>query len=101
MLDFAHRQGQLALRAANRRQNVGERLAFVHAQARLARLLRWGEYETGSARVKLWHPPGGPGVRTDSAIYTGYAVPPYYDSMLAKVIVWALTWEDAVARSRR
>jgi len=52
-------------------------------------------------RITRYYAPGGPGVRTDSAIYTGYAVPPYYDSMLAKVIVWALTWDDAVARSRR
>ncbi|MGE3502955.1 MAG: acetyl-CoA carboxylase biotin carboxylase subunit [Porticoccaceae bacterium] len=52
-------------------------------------------------RITRYYAPGGPGVRTDSAIYTGYSVPPYYDSMLAKVIVWALTWEDAVARSRR
>ncbi len=52
-------------------------------------------------RITRYYAPGGPGVRTDSAIYTGYTVPPYYDSMLAKVIVWALTWEDAIARSRR
>ena len=52
-------------------------------------------------RITRYYAPGGPGVRTDAAIYTGYQVPPYYDSMLAKVIVWALTWEDAIARSRR
>ncbi len=52
-------------------------------------------------RITRYYAPGGPGVRTDAAIYTGYKVPPYYDSMLAKVIVWALTWEDAIARSRR
>lgn len=52
-------------------------------------------------RVSRYYAPGGPGVRTDAAIYTGYAVPPYYDSMLAKLIVWALTWEDAIARGER
>ena len=36
--------------------------------------------------------PGGPGVRTDTAIYTGYTIPPYYDSMCLKLVVWALTW---------
>jgi pyruvate carboxylase subunit A len=40
-------------------------------------------------------------VRTDGAIYTGYHVPPYYDSMLAKLIVWALEWDDVVTRGGR
>jgi len=52
-------------------------------------------------RISRYYAPGGPGVRTDTAIYTGYTIPPYYDSMIAKVIVWALTWEDAVSRSER
>jgi len=52
-------------------------------------------------RISRYYAPGGPGVRTDTAIYTGYTVPPYYDSMLAKVIVWALTWDDVVARGER
>ena len=52
-------------------------------------------------RISRYYAPGGPGVRTDTAIYTGYTVPPYYDSMLAKVIVWALNWEDAVNRGER
>ena len=52
-------------------------------------------------RISRYYAPGGPGVRTDAGIYTGYTVPPYYDSMLAKVIVWALTWEDVIARGER
>jgi pyruvate carboxylase subunit A len=52
-------------------------------------------------RISRYYAPGGPGVRTDTAIYTGYTVPPHYDSMLAKVVVWALTWEDAVSRGDR
>ncbi|SDY31215.1 pyruvate carboxylase subunit A [Allochromatium warmingii] len=52
-------------------------------------------------RISRYYAPGGPGVRTDGAIYTGYNVPPYYDSMLAKLIVWALDWEDAVNRGCR
>jgi acetyl-CoA carboxylase biotin carboxylase subunit len=46
--------------------------------------------------IKLWHPPGGIGVRYDSHIYSGYQVPPYYDSMIAKIICHALTREDAI-----
>src|SRR5215207_5809264 len=45
--------------------------------------------------------PGGPGVRVDSAIYQGYKIPPFYDSLVAKLIVWALTREEAINRARR
>ena len=43
----------------------------------------------------------GPGVRVDTHLYPGYEVPPYYDSLLAKLIVWGETREIALARSRR
>jgi len=49
-------------------------------------------------RVDLWHPPGGPGVRVDSHLYSGYTVPPYYDSMVAKLIVHSDSRESAIAR---
>jgi acetyl-CoA carboxylase, biotin carboxylase subunit len=48
--------------------------------------------------VSLFHPPGGPGIRVDSHIYTGYRVPPYYDSLLAKIIAWGETRASALAR---
>ncbi len=51
--------------------------------------------------IKSLHLPGGPGVRVDSAIYQGYTVPPYYDSLLAKLIVHAPTRAEAIARMRR
>ncbi|MBK8815333.1 MAG: acetyl-CoA carboxylase biotin carboxylase subunit [Methylococcaceae bacterium] len=51
--------------------------------------------------ISRYYAPGGPGVRTDTAIYTGYDIPPYYDSMLAKVIVSAITWEDTIKRGER
>ena len=52
-------------------------------------------------RVTAFNLPGGPGVRVDSAVYEGYNVPPYYDSMVAKLIVHARTRELAIARMRR
>ncbi|MDF0534107.1 acetyl-CoA carboxylase biotin carboxylase subunit [Shewanella yunxiaonensis] len=52
-------------------------------------------------RITRYYAPGGPGVRTDTAIYTGYVIPPYYDSMCLKLVVWALNWEDALDRSLR
>jgi acetyl-CoA carboxylase biotin carboxylase subunit len=45
--------------------------------------------------------PGGPGVRVDSAIYQGYTIPPFYDSLIGKLIVWALSREEAIKRARR
>ncbi|MEZ4415075.1 MAG: acetyl-CoA carboxylase biotin carboxylase subunit [Gemmatimonadota bacterium] len=50
--------------------------------------------------VTTFHPPGGPGVRLDTHVYSGYRVPPYYDSLLAKLIVHGNTREEAVARAR-
>jgi pyruvate carboxylase subunit A len=52
-------------------------------------------------RVTRYFAPGGPGVRTDAAIYTGYEIPPYYDSMCAKLIVWALDWDSLLDRAER
>ncbi|MGD8514240.1 MAG: acetyl-CoA carboxylase biotin carboxylase subunit [Granulosicoccaceae bacterium] len=52
-------------------------------------------------RITRYFAPGGPGVRTDAAIYTGYVIPPYYDSMCAKLIVWALDWDAVIARGLR
>jgi pyruvate carboxylase subunit A len=52
-------------------------------------------------RITHYYAPGGPGVRVDTAIYTGYEIPPYFDSMCLKLVVWALTWEEAIARAQR
>ncbi|MCB1980824.1 MAG: acetyl-CoA carboxylase biotin carboxylase subunit, partial [Rhodoferax sp.] len=51
-------------------------------------------------RVTMWHPPGGPGVRVDSHVYTNYVVPSNYDSMIGKIIVHGDTREQALARMR-
>ena len=52
-------------------------------------------------RITRYFAPGGPGVRTDASIYTGYEIPPYYDSMCAKLTVWALDWDQCVDRGLR
>jgi len=51
-------------------------------------------------RITAWHPPGGPGIRVDSHAYTNYFVPPYYDSMIAKVLAFGDTREQALMRMR-
>ena len=51
-------------------------------------------------RITSWHPPGGPGIRVDSHAYANYFVPPYYDSLIGKVIAYGDTREQAIARMR-
>ncbi|WP_410768257.1 acetyl-CoA carboxylase biotin carboxylase subunit [Fontibacillus sp. BL9] len=52
-------------------------------------------------KIGFYLAPGGPGVRVDSAAYPGYTISPYYDSMIAKLIVWGATREEAVAKMKR
>jgi acetyl-CoA carboxylase biotin carboxylase subunit len=49
-------------------------------------------------KINAYHAPGGPGIRVDSHIYAGYSVPPYYDSMIGKLIAYGETREVAIAR---
>ena len=52
-------------------------------------------------KISSWHPPGGPGVRVDTAAYAGYVVPPYYDSLIAKVIALGANRAEALRRMDR
>ncbi|CAK6700866.1 acetyl-CoA carboxylase biotin carboxylase subunit [Synechococcus sp. CBW1107] len=58
-------------------------------------------FRPAPGRITGWLPPGGPGVRVDSHVYTGYEIPPFYDSLIGKLIVWGLDREAAVKRMRR
>jgi acetyl-CoA carboxylase, biotin carboxylase subunit len=58
------------------------------------------EFRPQAGVVEAYLPPGGPGVRMDSHLYSGYEVPPYYDSLLGKLIVWGPDRATAIARSR-
>lgn len=58
------------------------------------------KFTPSPGRITMWHPPGGPGVRVDSHAYTNYFVPPNYDSMIGKLIVYGDTREQAMARMR-
>ncbi|MEP6605415.1 MAG: acetyl-CoA carboxylase biotin carboxylase subunit, partial [Nitrosospira sp.] len=53
-----------------------------------------------AGRITQYHAPGGPGIRVDSHIYHNYMVPPYYDSMIGKVIAYGDTRDQAIARMR-
>ncbi len=86
---------------------AGEELAFaqddirIHGHAVECRIN--AEHPTtfrpSPGTISMFHPPGGPGIRLDSHIYTGYEVPPYYDSMIGKLIAHAETREFAIART--
>jgi acetyl-CoA carboxylase, biotin carboxylase subunit len=52
-------------------------------------------------KISAYLPPGGPGVRMDSHVYTDYEIPPYYDSLIGKLIVWGPTREIAIIRMKR
>ncbi|MEY8280841.1 acetyl-CoA carboxylase biotin carboxylase subunit [Oscillospiraceae bacterium 52-8] len=89
---------------------AGEALGFaqedlaLHGHAIECRINAEDPYHNFAPRpgtVEGLHVPGGPGVRVDSAIYQGYTIPPYYDSMLSKLIVWGESREQALARMKR
>jgi acetyl-CoA carboxylase biotin carboxylase subunit len=52
-------------------------------------------------KINTFHPPGGPGVRNDSIVYQGYQIPPYYDSLISKLIVFGNDRENCLLRSQR
>jgi len=87
---------------------AGEKLPFTQRQIQLrghaieCRINAEDPYKftPSPGRITAWHAPGGPGVRVDSHIYTGYTVPPHYDSMVGKIIVHGDTREQALARMR-
>ncbi|MEG1065002.1 MAG: acetyl-CoA carboxylase biotin carboxylase subunit [Comamonas sp.] len=58
------------------------------------------KFTPSPGRITMWHAPGGPGVRVDSHVYSNYFVPPNYDSMIGKIITYADTREQAIARMR-
>ena len=59
------------------------------------------EFTASPGKIKAYHSPGGLGVRVDSAIYAGYEVPPYYDSLICKLIIHGETREEAIKRLQR
>jgi acetyl-CoA carboxylase biotin carboxylase subunit len=59
------------------------------------------DFRPQTGTIEQYLPPGGPGVRIDSHLFTGYEVPPHYDSLLSKLVVWAETRNEAIARMQR
>jgi acetyl-CoA carboxylase biotin carboxylase subunit len=89
---------------------AGERLTLQQADVRMAghaiecRINAEDadrDFMPQAGTIELFVPPGGPGVRVDSHVYSGYAVPSHYDSLLAKLIVWGADRAEAIARMQR
>lgn len=59
------------------------------------------DFRPSPGTVTEYIPPGGPGIRVDSALYAGYSIPPFYDSLVAKVIAWGRDRNEAIARMDR
>lgn len=59
------------------------------------------KFMPSTGTIQKYLTPGGPGVRIDTSVYTGYKIPANYDSMVGKLIVWALDWDGAVKKARR
>jgi len=60
----------------------------------------YNDFEPCPGTITRYHPPGGAGIRVDSALYDGYTIPVYYDSLIAKVAAWGSTREETIARMR-
>ncbi|MDD5556212.1 MAG: acetyl-CoA carboxylase biotin carboxylase subunit [bacterium] len=90
--------------AAGDRLGVAQAGVRIHGHAIECRINAedWErDFAPCAGRVSLYSPPGGPGVRVDSHVYAGYEIPPFYDSMVAKVICVGHTRESAVRRMQR
>ena len=60
----------------------------------------YNDFRPSPGRIEVLHQPGGHGIRIDSHAYAGYVIPPYYDSMIGKIITYGDTREQAIARMR-
>ena len=61
----------------------------------------WADFRPSPGKITSYHSPGGHGIRIDTHVYAGYVIPPYYDSMIAKLIVVAQTREEAIKKMKR
>jgi acetyl-CoA carboxylase biotin carboxylase subunit len=88
--------------AAGERLRLRQRDVVVRGHAIECRINAEDPYRftPSPGRITAWHPPGGPGIRVDSHAYSGYVVPPHYDSMIGKVLAYGDDREQALGRMR-
>jgi acetyl-CoA carboxylase biotin carboxylase subunit len=99
-MDLVHEQIRIAAG-----QMLGYEQADVHLRGHAIECRITAEdpesFAPSPGLVSVYHPPGGLGVRVDSALYAGYRVPPHYDSLIAKLITYGKTRDEAIARMKR
>jgi acetyl-CoA carboxylase biotin carboxylase subunit len=100
-LDLVHAQLRVAAGEALTLKQEDVRMQGHAIEFRITAEDSKRDFRPQTGVVEDYLPPGGPGVRVDSHLYAGYDIPPHYDSLLAKLIVWAPTREEAIARGRR
>jgi len=86
--------------AAGEKLRIRQRDVQFHGHAIECRINAEDPYRftPSPGRITTFHMPGGPGIRVDSHAYSGYFVPPYYDSLIGKIIAYGDTREQAIAR---
>ncbi|GMV52513.1 MAG: Biotin carboxylase [Chlorobi bacterium] len=88
--------------ASGERLSLQQRDPHLHSiECRINAEDPFHDFRPSPGRIEALNFPGGPGVRVDSHIYQGYQIPPYYDSMVAKLIVFAPSRPEAIAKMRR
>ncbi len=90
--------------AAGERVTIGPRDVTFHGHALECRINAEDskqDFRPSPGTITTFFPPGGPGVRVDTHAYAGYTIPPHYDSLIAKVVVWGRSRDEAIARMRR
>jgi len=89
---------------------MGEKLSFTQAdvkftghaiECRINAEDPYMNFMPTPGKIEEFHMPGGPGIRIDTHAYTGYEVPKYYDSLVAKMIAWGRDRDEAIARMKR
>ncbi|MFM9882413.1 MAG: acetyl-CoA carboxylase biotin carboxylase subunit [Burkholderiales bacterium] len=98
-IDIVHEQVRIA---AGEKLTVRQREIRIAGHAIECRINAEDPYKftPSPGRITTFHAPGGPGIRVDSHAYQGYVVPPYYDSMIGKVIAYGATRDQAIRRMR-
>jgi acetyl-CoA carboxylase biotin carboxylase subunit len=96
--DLVKEQIQIAAGEPLSYRGDGTRLRGHAIECRINAEDPYRNFQPSPGLITAYHPPGGPGVRVDTHVYAGYTVPPYYDSLLAKVIVHGNTRQEALSR---
>ncbi len=100
-VDIVKEQIRIAAREELSYQQEDIRLNGCAMECRINAEDPLNDFRPSPGRVEKYLLPGGPGIRIDSAVYPGYSIPPFYDSMIAKLMVWGKDREEVITRMKR